>query len=315
MAKEKNEKKRLSEWLIKYRLILFLSLIVLTIVILVTIVYAGNKSISKRINFAKDDKTAAEKVHVKNFIDYKDFKDLLIKIEFSDLTAYEETKTDPATGEEVTTVLGQTYQFKVSVSNTDVSEKYGAFKLTFALQADWSDNRGYSAERAFTYPGSTYTININHTETYPHKPLWFVSVPRPTLYIKVSYTPVDLPPGIDPNYTPIIPEIAYLKVNLNDFPDPKDLKAVNSVYNSLAIGYAESDSSSSVTKDLTLPTEIDGVKISWTSSDESFISPTGVVTPSTTQNHTITLTAKITSNKAERDRIFYVTVKKAAAND
>ena len=87
-----------------------------------------------------------------------------------------------------------------------------------------------------------------------------------------------------------------------------DEEAVEMAINDLVIGYANSDSVNSVTKDVTLETSgADGVTITWESSAPSVISTSGVVTRQG-DNRTVTLTATLTKNDARAMKTFTLTV-------
>jgi hypothetical protein len=78
----------------------------------------------------------------------------------------------------------------------------------------------------------------------------------------------------------------------------------------LAIGYAEGDSLSTVTQNLTLPaTGLDGSTIAWVSSNPAVVSNAGVVTRPLTNDVNLTLTATITVASASDTKVFPVTVK------
>ena len=97
-----------------------------------------------------------------------------------------------------------------------------------------------------------------------------------------------------------------------------DEDVVTQAKDSLTIGYAQGDSSSRVTKDITLPLmgagndgEDNGVIIAWDSNNEAVInSGTGVVTEPLSANMKVevTLTATLTKNNASDTRTFILTV-------
>jgi hypothetical protein len=87
--------------------------------------------------------------------------------------------------------------------------------------------------------------------------------------------------------------------------------AVAAAKATLAIGYEAGDSAAGITQDITLPTELDGVAISW-ASDNAAISADGTVTrPSFTAGDTaVVLTATLTKGAASDTKTFNVTVTK-----
>jgi hypothetical protein len=78
----------------------------------------------------------------------------------------------------------------------------------------------------------------------------------------------------------------------------------------LAIGYASGDTSSNVTKNLTLPTSgTDGSTISWASSNSAVVTAAGVVSQPLTTDASVTLTATITVGTTGDTKTFPLTVK------
>ena len=89
-----------------------------------------------------------------------------------------------------------------------------------------------------------------------------------------------------------------------------DTESVAAAKTALVITYAQGDSATSVTQDMTLPaTGASGTTISWTSSDTTVIANDGAVTRPAA-DATVTLTATITKNEASDTKTFTLTVKK-----
>lgn len=86
-----------------------------------------------------------------------------------------------------------------------------------------------------------------------------------------------------------------------------DQEYVDEVLDSVSVTFQSGDSALSVTKNLTLPTSLGEVTISWSSSKPSVISNAGVVTRAN-QNEAVTLTATITYGEASETKTFDVTV-------
>ena len=93
-----------------------------------------------------------------------------------------------------------------------------------------------------------------------------------------------------------------------------DAESVAADKAALDIGYAGTDSATSVTQDMTLPaTGASGTTISWTSSDTTVIANDGAVTRPAA-DATVTLTATITKNEASDTKTFTLTVKKTLSD-
>ena len=88
-----------------------------------------------------------------------------------------------------------------------------------------------------------------------------------------------------------------------------DTAAVANAKSALAIGYSGTDTTMSVTEDVTLPaTGANGVVITWMSSNTSVISTAGVVTRPDDMNTDVRLTATLTKGAATDTTIFTLTV-------
>ena len=88
-----------------------------------------------------------------------------------------------------------------------------------------------------------------------------------------------------------------------------DAEAVRQAKNTLEIGYAQGDSATSVTENITLPTEAEnGVAITWASSHPGIISTGGVVTRPDDMTTEVILTATLTKNAARDTQRFTLTV-------
>ena len=89
----------------------------------------------------------------------------------------------------------------------------------------------------------------------------------------------------------------------------EDDAAVEMAKNALRIGYAEGNSQTNVTQDVTLPTAgANGVSISWASSNAARVSTTGTVSRPDDMNTEVILTATLTKNAARDTRRFILTV-------
>lgn len=89
------------------------------------------------------------------------------------------------------------------------------------------------------------------------------------------------------------------------------------VFDSIHIGYQQNDSSLSVTKNITLPTEVDfeGVTVNWTSANPAVISNTGVVVRPTENNVTVLLILEVTINGIKEDKTYSLTVLKGETSN
>ncbi|WP_161946605.1 immunoglobulin-like domain-containing protein [Ureibacillus xyleni] len=90
-----------------------------------------------------------------------------------------------------------------------------------------------------------------------------------------------------------------------------DTSGLGTVANTLQIGYKESDSATSVTQDLSLPSTLgDNIQVTWKTSNPSIISAEGIVSRPTTADTIVTLTATITGQSSTVTKTFPLTVKK-----
>src|SRR5690606_11713970 len=102
--------------------------------------------------------------------------------------------------------------------------------------------------------------------------------------------------------------MSFIIVACDELPEEDVLQTA---INSVQIGFAEGDSSTSVTQNITLPTTYSGgsVTFSWTSSEPSVISASGVVNrPVGESNISVTLYLTATYNGQEKEKTFYLTV-------
>ena len=87
----------------------------------------------------------------------------------------------------------------------------------------------------------------------------------------------------------------------------KDQAAVTAAVEKLAVGYASGDSAAKVTQNLTLPTNVDGVTVSWASSNSAVVGTDGKVNRPDADTQ-VTLTAILTKNAAKTKKALVVTV-------
>jgi hypothetical protein len=96
-----------------------------------------------------------------------------------------------------------------------------------------------------------------------------------------------------------------------------DQELVDAALEAVEVGFAEGDSASSVTQNLTLPSELGEVGLVWTSGNTNVISNAGVVTRPvwTAADANVTMTVTLTLGEVTETASFTLTVKKMVATD
>lgn len=106
--------------------------------------------------------------------------------------------------------------------------------------------------------------------------------------------------------------VAILGLVACETPANPDKEAVEAALDQVALVYGQGDSASSVTRNLTLPTALGEITISWASSNAAVISNAGVVTRPNADT-VVTLTATLTLREVSDTKVFSLTVKAAEA--
>ncbi len=106
--------------------------------------------------------------------------------------------------------------------------------------------------------------------------------------------------------------VAILGLVACETPANPDKEAVEAALDQVALVYGQGDSASSVTRNLTLPTALGEITISWASSNAAVISNAGVVTRPNADT-VVTLTATLTLREESDTVVFSLTVKAAEA--
>ncbi len=175
-------------WLLKYRLaIILFSFIILIPIAFVIALYVGDYLKYKEVNFAPANAQQSEIVkefETSDLVIEDDTEHQVIKYENSDLIIY--IKIDEILVREFIDTHGfyKIFAKWESKRGNDIS----GVSLTVVLQTQWIN--GKSAPLTFS-PAKTYPNNpreITYDAKLPQSPLWFVTVERPDLYVKVSYT-------------------------------------------------------------------------------------------------------------------------------
>lgn len=106
--------------------------------------------------------------------------------------------------------------------------------------------------------------------------------------------------------------VAVLGLVACETPANPDKDAVEAALGQVALVFAEGDSASSVTRNLTLPTAVGEIVISWASSNAAVVTNAGVVSRPEA-NTVVSLTATLTLREVTETKVFTVTVKAAEA--
>jgi hypothetical protein len=106
--------------------------------------------------------------------------------------------------------------------------------------------------------------------------------------------------------------VAILGLVACETPANPDKEAVEAALDQVALVYGQGDSASSVTRNVTLPSALGEITITWASSNAAVISNAGVVTRPNADT-VVTLTATLTLREASDTKVFSLTVKAAEA--
>ena len=106
--------------------------------------------------------------------------------------------------------------------------------------------------------------------------------------------------------------VAVLGLVACETPANPDKDAVEAALDQVALVFAEGDSASNVTRNLTLPSALGEIVISWVSSNAAVVSNAGVITRPEADT-VVSLTATFTLREESETKVFTVTVKAAEA--
>lgn len=174
----KNIEQKLNIWQkihknrIKIALLLF---VILLPIAFVTIVYVGSWNANKKVHF--DEVQSDQSVFINSFVSPQDIDALTLDIDWVELK-------HPALDEE-NNLTGGYYKFNLFYTakpNYQVTQ----VKVTLVLQTPWTNIRSMVNEQGIQTSARSYTVPFN--ETLPIRPLWFVTVTDPNLYMRVKYT-------------------------------------------------------------------------------------------------------------------------------
>ncbi|HHT82356.1 MAG TPA: hypothetical protein GX003_02825 [Acholeplasmataceae bacterium] len=174
MSQARKNKKSFGTFIIEYRKIIVLSLffIILPIAIIVG-VYSGTKVNGEKVKFAAE----AEVVSTKKFMNVTEFSQFQLNVEYTRLADY----YDP---EDATKKLGNSYTFTIKYEKTN--QEVSDVVVTTSLVAPWSTYQEFKAPLNLT-ESRVQTFVFEFKKMVPYKPLWFVEVKNPILYMELKY--------------------------------------------------------------------------------------------------------------------------------
>jgi hypothetical protein len=201
--KTKNQQKTFLVWVHKNRLkIGLLAFFVLVPIALIITAYVGTYVGSQRFYFTQERTDLTE--YISDFITADEINDFNLEIEWTTLRL-------PIADDEGKLINGQ-YGFSVTYTQKP-NYVVNNVRVTPLLQTDWARMRSV---------GSTVTLNegvaraltVNFNFELPTRPLWFVTVEEPNLYLMITYTRVLAGNPVE--------QVVYVQYSLNGL-NPKNV--------------------------------------------------------------------------------------------
>ncbi len=153
----------------------FLFIAVLPVAFVIA-VYVGAYANNNKVHF--DAEVTSQTTYVNKFVDIDELEAITLTVDWTELKNPQET-TDPVGW------TGGYYKFSVFYT---VRETYtvGNVRATPVLQTKWTDMRSMIPQQSLSTSVRTFQLDFNYD--LPVRPLWFVKVTDPMLYLKVEYT-------------------------------------------------------------------------------------------------------------------------------
>ncbi len=157
---------------IKIALILFLVVVPFTLAL---IIYTGTYANGQRVHF--DAEVTESTTYIKDFVEPDEIDALELSIQWTEL----KHPTEDETG----TLTGGYYRFNI-LYTAKTNYEIISVSATPVLKTPWTDQQVIGTRSTVTTTNRAFTILYN--EDLPLRPLWFVTVNEPNLYLKVEYT-------------------------------------------------------------------------------------------------------------------------------
>lgn len=214
------EKSKVIQAIYKYKLLILLGLVLLGIIIFVIVAYVGTSTLGSKISFDEN----------KTILNKNDFLELDLKKEKTDdnkqsyIAKADDYKLDINFTSKVRTKTGEkdkietrdTYYFKLAaILDDSVKEKYSTIKARVLVQSEYSDVKSDISSQQSLITSSKTPSTTNLTVAYnllmPYKPLLFVNINVPYLYIEIENEIINKHDGSKNKI------LKYYKVDLSKF--------------------------------------------------------------------------------------------------
>lgn len=173
MSQVRKNKQSLGSKIMQYRKIILLALFFIILpVFLVIGIYSGTKANGEKVRFSEEKVLKSKK-----FDDISNFNEFHLTLTYTEIsTLFDAENTDEK--------IGNTYTFTILYE--EYLHHIENVTVTAVLVAPWSTYQEVKAPLVLT-EGRTHTISVDFKKEVPYKPLWFVEIEHPILYLEVSY--------------------------------------------------------------------------------------------------------------------------------
>ena len=166
-------------WLHQNRIkVVVLSFLIIVPIALILTAYIGAYTNNQKVHF--DAEVSNTTVYIKDFTDIDEIDAFELSIVWQELKNPVETEVD---GETILT--GGFYKFNMFYT-PKANYTVNSVNVTAVLKTPWTDVRYIAATAPLSTTVRSVQVNFNHE--LPLRPLWFVEVSDPILYLKLEYT-------------------------------------------------------------------------------------------------------------------------------
>ncbi|PKK97824.1 MAG: hypothetical protein CVV57_10400 [Tenericutes bacterium HGW-Tenericutes-2] len=166
-------------WLHQNRIkVVVLSFLIIVPIALILTAYIGAYTNNQKVHF--DAEVTNSTVFIKEFTDIDEIDAFELSIVWQELKNPVETDVD---GETILT--GGFYKFNMFYT-PKTNYTVNSVNVTAVLKTPWTDVRYIAATAPLSTTVRSVQVNFNHE--LPLRPLWFVEVSDPVLYLKLEYT-------------------------------------------------------------------------------------------------------------------------------